>query len=166
MHEAANIVNSRPLTVATLNDPTSEIPLCPNQLLTMKSGVILALPGEFRSADGYCRKRWRRVQYLANIFWERWKKEFLSELQQRVKWCKSKRNLQIGDIVLILDEHIPRTQWKVGKIVETLLSSDGLVRNVKIQLGDSKLSDKGKRIQKLSFLERPFHKLILLLENE
>ena len=71
LYEAMAIVNSRPLTVDDLESPDS-IPLSPNHLLTMKSGVIMPLPGTFESEDLYLRKRWRRVQYLANLFWQRW----------------------------------------------------------------------------------------------
>ena len=81
MCEAEAIVNSRPLTVNQISDPDSPSPLTPSQLLTMKSKVVLAPPGVFQPADVYCRKRWRRVQHLANEFWSRWRKEFLLSLQ-------------------------------------------------------------------------------------
>lgn len=92
MCEAAAIVNSRPLTVANIHDPNSLEPLTPNHLLTMKSKIILPPPGQFQRGDLYSRKRWRRVQYLTNEFWIRWRKEFLNTLQTRDKWTSSKRN--------------------------------------------------------------------------
>lgn len=75
------IVNSRPITPHLLNDPTRPQPLTPNLLLTMKTSVILPPPGDFVRQDLYVRKRWRRVQYLANEFWHRWRKEYLVGLQ-------------------------------------------------------------------------------------
>jgi hypothetical protein len=57
--EAEAIVNSRPLTVDSINDPDSLNPLTPNHLLTMKSKVVFPPPGVFQSVDQYCRKRWR-----------------------------------------------------------------------------------------------------------
>ena len=83
--ETAAIVNSRPLTTDNLNDPTSLEPLTPNHLITMKSKVILAPPGDFQRTDIYSRKRWKRVQYLAHVFWSRWRSEYLSSLQMRQK---------------------------------------------------------------------------------
>ena len=74
-YEAMAIVNGRPLTVDNLGDPCGPEPLTPNHLLTMKSKVILPPPGDFVKEDVYARKRWRRVQYLANEFWARWRKE-------------------------------------------------------------------------------------------
>ena len=53
MHEAANIINSRPLTTDTLNDPTSPMPLAPNNILTGKSVVVLPPPGNFVKEDMY-----------------------------------------------------------------------------------------------------------------
>ena len=66
--ETAEIVNSRPLTTDNRNDRTSLEPLTPNHLITMKSKVILAPPRDFQRTDIYSRKRWKRVQYLANVF--------------------------------------------------------------------------------------------------
>ncbi|XP_006820438.1 uncharacterized protein LOC102805352 [Saccoglossus kowalevskii] len=65
LYEVMAIVNSRPLTVEMLNDPTSPEPLTPNHLLTMKTSLALPPPGKFVKEDLYIRKRWRRVQYLA-----------------------------------------------------------------------------------------------------
>ena len=58
MCEAEAIVNGRPLTVDSLNDPDSLIPLTPNHILTMKSTIVLSPPGVFQHADKYCRSRW------------------------------------------------------------------------------------------------------------
>ena len=71
MIEAEAIVNSRPLTTDDLTDPDSQDVLTPNHLLTMKSSIILAPPGNFLRADVYSKKRWRRVQQLADEFWQR-----------------------------------------------------------------------------------------------
>ena len=75
--EAETIVNGRPLTIDGLE------PLTPNMLLTMKTKIVLPLPNTFERNDLYCRKRWRRVQYLANEFWSRWKREYMQSLQVR-----------------------------------------------------------------------------------
>ncbi|KAK3085303.1 hypothetical protein FSP39_001304 [Pinctada imbricata] len=164
--EAMAIVNSRPLSIATLNDPLSVEPLTPNHLLTMKSKVILPPPGKFMRNDLYCRRRWRRVQYLSDQFWCRWKREYLQTLQERQKWLTPKRNLCIGDIVLVKDDNAPRNVWQLGRVIETTGGSDGFVRKVKIVIGDKKLDRHGKRTGSLSTLERPIHKLVLVLEAD
>ncbi|XP_053398192.1 uncharacterized protein LOC128546018 [Mercenaria mercenaria] len=166
MCEAAAIVNSRPLSVSSLNDPNSAEPITPNHLLTCKSKVILPPPGNFQRTDLYSRKRWRRIQYLANEFWNRWRKEYLHNLQIRPKWVSARRNLCVGDIVMITDENLPRGEWRLGRVSEVFPSNDGLVRKVKVLVGEPALDDKGKRKRDFSFLERPVHKLVLLQETE
>jgi hypothetical protein len=132
----------------------------------MKSNVSLPPPGLFVKEDVYARKRWRRVQYLANQFWSRWRKEFLLNLQQRQKWDSIKRNLQIGDIVVLKEDDVNRNQWKLARIIEAIEDKDGLVRKTKIQISDSTLDKNGKRCNKLTILERPIQKLVLLLEQD
>ena len=75
------IVNSRPLAIETIADGTSEAAISPSNLLTMKSKVVMPPPGSFGTPDLYRRRRWKRIQHIANKFWSRWRKEFLTSLQ-------------------------------------------------------------------------------------
>ena len=93
--------DSRHLKVNKLGDVQGEQPICPNNILTMKSKVVLPPPGHFMKADEYSRKRWRRIQHIANEFWVRWQKEFLWSLQPCHKWNEKHRNFQNGDIALL-----------------------------------------------------------------
>ncbi|XP_026116657.1 uncharacterized protein LOC113095301 [Carassius auratus] len=165
-YEAMAIVNSRPLTVDNLNDPKSLEPLTPNHLITMKATTVLPPPGKFIREDIYGRKRWRQVQYLTEQFWSRWKKEYLHNIMARQCWHAPKRNLQIGDVVMDTDENLPRNEWRLGRVIDTVTSQDGLVRKVTIALSDKKLNKKGERVNKVSVVERPAQKLVLLLEAE
>jgi len=166
MCEAEAIVNSRPLTTEQLGDPDAPSPLTPNHLLTMKSKIVLPPPGVFQSQDLYCRKRWRRVQHLANEFWCRWRKEFLLSLQQRSKWTRPRRNMCVGDIVLVKDENLPRNAWQLSRVAEVYPSADGFVRKVKVATADKDLDEKGRRPGSVRYLERPVQKLVLLLPAE
>ncbi|XP_006823753.1 uncharacterized protein LOC102809855 [Saccoglossus kowalevskii] len=116
--EAEAIVNSRPLTYLDMSSTDTGEPLTPSQLLTQKSKVILPLPGAFVPQDLYCRKRWRRVQYLANEFWRRWRLEYLPTLQLRQKWQDETLNLIKGDIVLVIEENTPRCQWPRAMVMK------------------------------------------------
>ena len=147
--EAEAIVNSRPLTTENLHDPDSR-PLSPNQILTMKSQLVLPPPGVFQERDMYCRKRWRITQHLANCFWSRWRKEYLQMLQSRSKWTDSKRNLKVDDVVLLKEEGVVRGHWPMGRVTEVHTSEDGLVRTVSVQVGKQRL-------------KRPVTKTVLLL---
>lgn len=152
--EVEAIVDSRPLTTETLTDEKVET-LTPNHLLTMKSRVVLPPPGVFQKADVYCRKRWRTVQYLANEFWRQWRKQYLLASQERQRWHVEKRNLQVDDIVLIIEEDVPRNKWPMGRIMEVLPSDDGLVRKVNLKVGGSDIP-----------LKRPVTKLVMLVEAD
>ncbi len=150
--ETEAIINSRPLTVNNLSSPTEAEPLTPNHLLTMKSRVLLSPPGQFQRADLYLVKRWRRVQYLVNQFWYRWRKEFLTTLQERKKWNTPKRNICVGDIVLITGDNITRNCWRKARVEETYPGDDGLVRKVKLRVADHLLNQHGERVRATSIL--------------
>ena len=64
----ADVICSRPLTVENLSDHESPDPLTLNHLLTSKTEVVLPPPGCFERLDLYSRKRWCRLQFLANQF--------------------------------------------------------------------------------------------------
>lgn len=159
------VVNSRPLTVENLTSPDAMEPLTPNHLLTAKSRVVLPPPGVFQRADLYLRKRWRRVQHLANEFWTRWKKEFLHTLQERQKWMRPRRNLQLDDVVIISNDYLPRNTWQIARVEDVYRDPDGYVRKVKLAVGDATLDSNGRRVKHITFLERPVQKLVLLVPN-
>ena len=104
LYEVMAIINSRPLTYQCLNDPKSLEPLTPNHVLTKKNKTLLPPPGNFVKEEIYARKRWRKVQLLAKQFWSRWRKKYLINLNSRQKWFQPKRNLKIGDIVIVQEK--------------------------------------------------------------
>ena len=130
----------------------------------MKSSIALPPPGTFPREDLYGAKRWRRVQYLAEQFWSRWKREYLHNIITRQRWHMPMRNIQVGDVVMDIDELLPRSEWRLARVLETVSGKDGLVRRVKISVGDKRLNKKGERLGTRSILERPVQKLVLLLE--
>ena len=148
--EVEAIINARPLTVLSPDDPQ---PLAPVNILTGKSSIVLPPPGQFQREDVYLRKRWRQVQYLANLFWTRWRREYVVNLQQRSKWCTTQRNLQVGDIVLVKDESLARNQWPLGVVTCADPDDKGFVRSVAVKMQRSPL-------------RRPSNKLVLLVEAE
>ena len=71
--EVEVIINGRPITKLS-DDPRDLQPLAPNHMLLLRSGPLL-LPGNVTSRDNYYNRRWRQVQYLADILWRRWVRE-------------------------------------------------------------------------------------------
>ena len=165
LYEAMAIINSRPLTVEDLECADGPLPLTPNHVLTMKSGIVMPPPGKFEREDLYLSKRWRRVQYVTDLFWIRWKKEYLHTLQTRKTWSKPQRNIQVNDIVMLQDDGLCRTHWSIAKVVQTFVSDDGFVRRVKLLKATPDLDRNGKSLHKRTVLERPVHELITLVPN-
>jgi len=85
--EVEAIIYSRPLPM-TSSDAKDPLPPTPNQILTMKTSIVLPPPGKFQHNDVYMRRLWRRVQYLCNLFWTRWKREYMPTLQERPNGIK------------------------------------------------------------------------------
>ena len=147
MCEVESIMNGHPLTKVS-DDPNDLEALTPNHLLLLRPGPSLP-PGVFDETDMYARRRWRQAQYLSNVFWRRWLKKYLPELQRRQKWNKSRRNLAPGDIVLMVDT-FRRSSWPLGRVIRVKRNSgDGFVRRVVLKT-------------KSGYLERPVDKVVFL----
>lgn len=106
MCEAEAILNSRPITKESSDLNDLEV-LTPNHLLLLKVKPDLP-PGVFNKDDQYANRRWKQVQYLEDIFWKRWCKKYLMQLQERHRWTTPGRNFHVGDVVLIADDTAPR----------------------------------------------------------
>ena len=134
LQEASSIINNTPMYEIS-NDPNDELPLTPANLLTMKSLPNPPPLESFTEKDvlAYGRRRWRRVQAVAENFWQRWRSEYIQELQKRQKWNKMNSNIEIDDIVLLKVKKSKRNCWPLGKIKEVKTSSDGLVRSVVVK---------------------------------
>lgn len=149
--EAEAIINSRPITKAS-SDPNDLEVLTPNHLLLLRNKPSLP-PGLFDRQDLYARRRWRQVQYMSEIFWKRWAREYLPQLQERQRWTRPSRNFLVGDIVLIVDDTAPRNSWITGKVIHAISDKAGMVRQVRIKT-------------KTSVLDRPITKICLLQESD
>ena len=128
IQEAANIVNRTPLCEVS-SDPNDPFPVSPSTLLIMRDEPSDSPPELFSEKDilQYGKLRWRRVQFLADQFWIRWKRNYISTVQARNKWRSVKINLKPGDIVLVREKS-PRNSWPLARIVSVKVSKDDLVR--------------------------------------
>lgn len=146
MCEVENVINGRPITKSS-DDVNDEAALTPNHFLLLRDDSCLPC-GVFHDSDKY-RRRWRHVQFLVNTFWKRWLLEYLPLLQTRQKWFLARSNVNIGDLVLIVDENAPRGCWPLGLVTDVVEGRDGLVRSVKMLC-------RGKSVT------RPITKIVLL----
>ena len=143
--EAERILNDRPIT-AVNSDPESELPLTPSLILLLRGNPCLS----FDECENWSRKCYRQAQYLTNLFWTRWLKEYVPSLQVRQKWMTPKRNLKVNDLVLMTGEGYARGYWPIARVTELIESSDGSVRKVVVKC---KNGNKIRPITKLALLE-------------
>ncbi|XP_067040969.1 uncharacterized protein [Acropora muricata] len=146
---AEALINSRPLTYQSAN-PSDDVPLTPNHFLHGQIGGQFAPESVDDNKNLNIKKRWRRIQELVKHFWRRWMREWLPNLNSRKKWLKTQRNLQVGDIVLLISPDAPRGQWPLARVIEVYPGEDGRVRVAKVQVGRNTLT---RSISKLCPLE-------------
>lgn len=158
--EVSAIINSRPLTCISY-DAEEPFPLTPSLLITQKPNVLIPKNVSFDCKDMY-RSQWKHVQYLAETFWHRWRKEYLQSLQTRRKWIDRQNNIAEGDVVLLKDNQAHRINWPIGLVTKIFPSTDNLVRKVELRIvrtGD-------KNSLKVSNFVRPISELVLLVSDK
>ena len=158
--ESSAIVNGTPLWDVSA-DPSDPMPLSPSMLLTLREVPPGPPPEDFEEEDliAYGKKRWRRVQYLSDSFWKRWYDEYLHALTTRSKWNKIKRNLSVGDLVMLRDKAGPRNQWPIGRVTSVKMSKDNLVRSLEVAV--KKQSPNG--VSKTYLYQRPISEVVFLM---
>ena len=77
----------------------------------------------------------------------------MSLQQERKKWTNFSRNLKENDIVLMVDDNLPRNQWPLARIIDSYQGHDGATRKVELKVSDGSVHD------------RPVHKLVLILDR-
>ena len=149
--EVSRVVNDTPLWVTSWdsNDPA---PLCPNDILMLRDASGAEDYESYTERDllAHGPRRYRRAKYLTQLFWQRWERDFLVTLNKRSKWFVKNKGVSVGDVVLIVEDSVPRSEWPYAIISELIQSGDGLVRSVVLR-------SKGKT------LTRPLCKIVIIL---
>ena len=73
-------------------------------------------------------------------------REWVPSLSHRKKWFTMQRNLDVGDLVLLIETDTPRGQWSLEWIIKTYIGTDHKVRTIDLEI-------RGRR------LKRSVHKL-------
>ena len=135
---AEGLINSRPLTYQSANHE-DDVPLTPNHFLHGQVGGQFA-PTTVDETQFSPRKRWHRIQELVRHFWQRWLREWLPGLSIRKKWHRERRDVQVGEVVLVISPDTPRGNWPLGRVLEVYPGDDGRVCVVKVQVGEGTLT--------------------------
>ncbi|XP_022835506.1 uncharacterized protein LOC111362962 [Spodoptera litura] len=131
--EAEFTVNSRPLTHVSVSSEDPEA-LTPNHFLLGGPARVPQL-GTLTEGDAGAASRasWRAAQRLADVFWQRWVREYLPELQHRREPHGRGEPVQLGDLVQVVDPNLPRNVWVRGRVVATYPGPDNIVRTVDLR---------------------------------
>ena len=143
--EVQVVVNDRPITFVShdVNDPE---PLTPSKLLYGYDVSALPHPivdpeelddEDFNDQDQLS-KVMKRSSLLFQHFVQRFKNEYFASLRERHAYQSKKREsreqaIKVGDAVLIHDDIVPRSSWKLAIVKRLLRGSDGGVRAADIQ---------------------------------
>lgn len=102
-------LNSRPSTPLS-HDPNDLLPLTPSHFLIGDS--LVAPPQEdVREVISNRLSRYHLVQQMMQHFWERWSREYLTQLQHRHKWRKDVGpQLQVGSLVVLIEANFIQEQ--------------------------------------------------------
>ena len=69
---------------------------------------------------------------------------------------KCEKVIEENDVVLLHNDHVPRGQWKLAKVIQLIPGQDSIVRGVKLQVGNVN----GKT--NYAYVKRPIEKLYSL----
>ena len=51
------------------------------------------------------------------------------------KWLRQQRNVEVGEVVLVMDDQTPRAHWPLGRVTKSYLGKDAVVRVVDVRVG-------------------------------
>ena len=84
---------------------------------------------------------------------EKWSLCYFPGLIVQQKWHHEKRNVKIGDIVIIADKNLKRGEWKLGQVKPGI---DDKVRRVTLQY-------KNKCSNVFTEIDRPVQRIVVIL---
>ena len=157
--EVECILNSRPLTYLE-NSDCSEV-LTPSHLCLgkrlLREPQYIEPQGEISVSTRELNRRARYLQTPLSQFWSVWRKLYLCHLREAHTHVARQHKMTGGlikenDVVLISEEKIPRSVWRIGRVDSLIESKDGHVRAANLRV----LSKTGK---KPNIIQRPVQKL-------
>lgn len=126
-----SVLNSRPLTPMStdINDYTY---LTPGHFLI---GTALNTYPERNVVDVPINRLnfWNICCNMYQHFWKVWSRQYLNVLQCRPKWKKSLPNVQVGSLVILIDNNLQPLYWPMARVINVFPGSDNKVRAVEVR---------------------------------
>ena len=168
----SNILNDRPVSVQRTNSDSTDDdflrPLTPNMLLTGRNAN--GPPAECTEVDDPHLRR-SFIEELEAAWWYQYKVQCFDSLIPTRKWLEEKRNMMVGDVVLIQysSRSIPGT-YRLGRIIAVELDADNLVRTCLVRYHLVKPINAANRESTDDVLRKqirvPIQRLVLILPVE
>ncbi|EFP04546.1 hypothetical protein CRE_31303 [Caenorhabditis remanei] len=138
MAECESLVNRRPLTYIDEDSEDCKV-LRPIDIIT--PGLYFSIFDDNGLRDEYYEytQNFREVQKHIKRFWNIFIRDYLKQtkiFQSVAQPNRAHSNLIkpiLGEVVLLVDENVPRGKWKMGIITELLKGRDGEIRSVRVR---------------------------------
>ena len=126
--EAASLANERQIGIKPGNYSEHSY-LCPNDLLLGRTRKLSAEPWD---ENKNIAKRFYIIHGIIDLLWKKLTLCYLPNLITLPKWHVEKRNIKVGDIVIIMEKYMPHGQWKLEKVVSVVPGIDNKVHRISI----------------------------------
>lgn len=163
MFEIANILNERPIGMKNGSSAVQGSYLCPNDLILGRASV--KAPEGIFTHNVSTKSRQNFINDIVKSFWKKWMIHYFPTLIIQQKWHCEKRNLRVGDVVIVQDQNTIKGTWKLAEVCSIIPSSDGKVRDVEIRYKIQKENGDYEGQQDVR-VNRSVHKLVLILPVE
>ena len=135
-------INSRPL-IGVSDDPSDQnlLTITPFHLKMCKPVALFPSSlDDFTASDLdkmklSIRDRWQQRKVLQARFFIKWKNEYLMS-QQKIRKDRYKENtaINVGDIVLVMNNKTTKDAWPIARVTKCHKSNDGVIRSVELRL--------------------------------
>ncbi|XP_055522716.1 uncharacterized protein LOC129716897 [Wyeomyia smithii] len=124
-------MNSRPLLPLS-EDPNDLAALTPAHFLI--GTTMNALPDpDLRQVPMNRLDHYQKLQAYTQNFWEHWKREYLQELQIDTKGYSRNDEIQLGRMVIVVDELQAPIRWPFARIVSVHPGKDSITRVITLR---------------------------------
>ena len=165
-----SIMNDRPIDLKCVTDDL----LCPvtiNMILLGRQRQVPAPDVPFTEESKHFQLQSLFIADLEKTWWKKWREQSLSQLLpfHAAKDVKKSKNLEVGDVVMLLSETKIACSYRLAKVVEAVPSpNDGCVRTVRIAYLPNNVLKKSKNYNKDDFVSHEYavQSLVLFISRD
>ena len=152
--EIAQMLNSRPLVRSVNEDVLAGGAITPNHLILGRASVQVP-EVELEGKVGLTR-RLRFIREVRDDFWKKWLMQVFPNLVPSYRWKRQRRDVVVGDVVLLKDASLVSRKFKLAIVTETRQGLDGRVRSLKLKY-------RIDRRNELVEVERSVHNVVVVV---